>query len=175
MLPIAFAGFVMTGCDQGSNSGTAGKAGSPTAGAEAKPAADAGKSSLEGTLYTSPAFSIMVPKGWEKMVTDKGTDVGVQIYKGYDMVQVGVAGLNMKDSEAQQQSEAAAKQYGGTPPAKEQIFGREFWKTSYTAASVYQTSYLAIKDGKLMSVKIAGKDHDKNATIKEIVNTLKFN
>lgn len=58
---------------------------------------------------------------------------------------------------------------------KEQIFGREFWKTSYTAASTYQTSYLSIKDGKLISVKVAGKDHDKNESIKEILNTLKFN
>lgn len=175
MLQIAFAAVIMTGCDKGSNSVAAGKEGEPAAGSQAKPAADAGKSSIEGTLYTCPAFSLMVPKGWEKMVTDKGTDVGVQIYKGYDMVQVGVGGLNMNETEAQQQTEATAKQYSGTPAAKEQIFGREFWKTTYTAASTFQTSYLAMKDGKMISVKVAGKDHDKNDTIKEILKTLKFN
>lgn len=170
--------FILAGCSQASStppSATTPVKPPTTTPATTTPAAAPAKSSIEGATYSVPSFSLVVPKGWEQMKTDKGTDVGVQIYKGMDIVQVGVAGLNMSNTEAQKQTERTAKQYKGTTPEKVQMFGREFWKTTYTAASTYQTSYLSMKDGKMISVKLAGKDHDKNETIKAILGTLKFN
>lgn len=125
---------------------------------------------IEGSTFDAPGFTIVVPKGWESVKVDGG----VQMYKGNDIVQVYIRGFNMTAGEDKGQTESNAKRYNGTPPEQIDIFGMKFWKTTYTAASVYQTSYLSMKNGQLVSVQIAGADHDKNDTIKGILNTLKF-
>lgn len=161
--------FILVGCSQSS------PAPATTTPAATTPASAPPVAKIDGKPYSVATFSVTVPTGWTQMKTDAGTDVGVQIYKGMDIVTIGVAGLNMNDTEAKSQVERTATQYKGTAPEKVQMFGREFWKTTFTAASVYQTTYLSMKDGKMISVKIAGKDHDKNDMIKSILSTVKFN
>ncbi len=126
--------------------------------------------SIEGSTFDAQGFTILVPKGWESVKIDGG----VQMYKGSDIVQVYIRGYNMTAGEDKGQTESNSKRYNGTQPEQIDIFGMRFWKTTYTAASVYQTSYLSMKNGQLVSVQAAGPDHDKNETIKGILNTLKF-
>lgn len=151
---------VLPGCSQGS---TPDKTIGPATSSADVP-------TIEGTVFEAPGFTIVVPKGWESIKIDGG----VQMFKGSDIVQVYIRGYNMTAGEDKGQTESNAKRYGGTQPEQIDIFGMKFWKTTYTAASVYQTSYLSMKNGQLVSVQIAGPDHDKNEAIKGILNTLKF-
>lgn len=155
LLLIAFM-IAMPGCSQGGTpSGTTNQANVKT---------------IEGSTFDAPGFTIVVPNGWESVKIDGG----VQMYKGSDIVQVYIRGYNMTAGEDKGQTESNSKRYSGTKPEQIDIFGMKFWKTTYTAASVYQTSYLSMKNGQLVSVQIAGPDHGTNETIKGILNTLKF-
>lgn len=125
---------------------------------------------IEGRTFDAQGFTIVVPKGWQSMKIDGG----VQMYKDNDIVQIYIRGFNMTAGEDKIQTERNARQYNGTQPEQIDIFGMKFWKTTYTAASVYQTSYLSMKNGQLVSVQIAGNNHETNETIKGILGTLKF-
>lgn len=155
LLLIAFI-IAMLGCSQGGTpGGTTNQASVPT---------------IEGSTFDAQGFTIIVPKGWESVKIDGG----VQMYKGSDIVQVYIRGYNMTAGEDKGQTESNSKRYNGTQPEQIDVFGMKFWKTTYKAASVYQTSYLSMKNGQLVSVQIAGPDHETNETIKGILNTLKF-
>lgn len=159
LLLIAFM-VAMPGCSQGSTpSGTPGG----TANQVSVPA-------IEGSTFDAQGFTIVVPKGWESVKIDGG----VQMYKGSHIVQIYIRGYNMTAGEDKGQTESNSKRYNGTQPEQIDIFGMKFWKTTYTAASVYQTSYLSMKNGQLVSVQIAGADHETNETIKGMLGTLKF-
>jgi hypothetical protein len=97
------------------------------------------------------------------------------MYKGTnDIIEVSVRGYNMTAGEDKSQSEGFAQRYNGTKPEQVDFAGMKFWKTTFTAGSVYQTSYMSMKNGQLVAVKIAGPDHETNQTMSGILSTLKF-
>lgn len=168
LLLMAVLSLSLAGCSSNSASNTTSSTASTSNAAKNDPLANAPK--IEGTTFDDPKFSITVPKGWQTMKIDSG----IQMYLGMDTVQVFVRGSNLSDTEDKRQIESMAKDYQGTPAEQIDIFGKKFWKTTYTQASLSQTTYLSVANGQLVSVQVGGKDHDKNDTLKGILATLKF-
>ncbi len=126
---------------------------------------------LEGTSYESDSFSIIVPDGWEVM----DVDGGVQLYKtSGEIIEVHYRGSNQGDDHAKQQVENLYEQYSGTTPVETELLGKTFWKTTFTTSGVYQTSYMRMENGEMLSVKLAGANHENDPEFEAIVNSVVF-
>jgi hypothetical protein len=116
---------------------------------------------VKGTAAETDKFSMIVADGWEKMdITG-----GFQIYKGNDIIQVTVSGMNVTEDEDKSLLENMASQYDGTALEEVNMLGVKFYKTSFTYSGVEQTIYSGVKDGEQVKIQLAGKDHMNNADI----------
>jgi hypothetical protein len=116
---------------------------------------------VKGTVAETDKFSMIVVDKWEKM----DISGGFQIYKGNDIIQVSVSGMNVTEDEDKALLENMASQYDGTPLEEVNMLGIKFYKTSFTYSGVDQTIYSGVKDGEQVKIQLAGKDHMNNADI----------
>jgi len=116
---------------------------------------------VKGTPAETDKFSMIVADGWDKM----DISGGFQIYKGSDIIQVKVSGMNVTEEEDKALLENTASQYDGTPLEEVNMFGIKLFKTSFTYSGVEQTFYSGVKDGEQVSIQLAGKNHMKNDDI----------
>jgi len=124
---------------------------------------------VDGTKIETAKFSIVVPKGWEKM----DVEGGFQLYKASgEMVQVSFAGFNQGETHAKLQVEGQVKAYGGTPAKESDLLGKKFWNTTFTTNGVKQVFNACIEDGVMISVKYGGPNLDTNADYMKIVNSI---
>jgi hypothetical protein len=169
ILIIAFIVTMMISfcaCSQPASGSEAAQSASPAKVEESKIAA-----APEGEKFETDQFSVIIPKGWEKMEVDGG----VQIYKmSGEIVEVHFRGSNQTEESAKQQAQSNADQYKGTAPQEVEKWGKKFWATTFTASGVEQTSFLRIEDGVMIAVKAAGKDHMNNKEITGILDTIAF-
>lgn len=132
---------------------------------------EAAAESIEGELYESEKFSIIVAKDWEAM----DIDGGVQIYKmSGEAVQIYFRGSNMSETEPQTQTESQSKQYNGTSPEEVERWGKRWWTTTYTAMDLEQLKYLRIEAGQLVSVAAAAKDIESDSDILGMLESITF-
>lgn len=134
---------------------------------------------INGTLFETDNFSVIVPDGWEKM----DVDGGFQLYKmSGEIIEIHFRGFNQGETQAKLQVESSAKGLNGTTPVEEEFLGKTFWKTVYTANSVSQVFYACMvdgafrdgakQDGVMLSVKYGGPGYDTNPEFMNILNTV---
>ncbi len=123
--------------------------------------AAAQKAEVAGEKFDTEKFSILVPSGWEKM----DISGGVQIYKGNDIMQVVVTGVNVTEADDKAGLESLKEQYSGTELEEVSMLGVKFYKTSFTANGVDQTIYSGVRNGEQVKIQMAGKDHANNEAI----------
>jgi hypothetical protein len=123
---------------------------------------------IKGSKFENEFFSIIVASGYTKM----NIDGGIQIYKGYDIIEVSFRGTNMAENEAEIGANSLAKSYKGTTPEKTQLLGLWFYKTTIEINNTTQTVWLAIKNGKKINISITGKNHETNADLQGMFKTI---
>lgn len=130
--------------------------------AENAPAAD-------GDVIETDGFTVTAAKGWEKM------DIpgGVQLYKGSLIYQVSVTGMNVTPEEDLAGLQSLKDQYGGEIEEVEML-GLTFYRLYYTAASVDQVFYSAVKDGEQIHIQIGGSGFADNADIAAMLDSLEL-
>jgi hypothetical protein len=167
MAALALA-MLLPGCTSAAGNPT----GTATSLAAAATPAETVAAKTEGEPFETANFSLIVPKGWEKM----DVDGGVQLYKtSGEVVEVHFRGSNMSADEAKSQVESTASQYGGTTPQEVDFLGKKFWTTSFTSsANVPQVTYLTIEAGVMISVKAGGPGYEDNAEFKAILDSIVF-
>jgi len=116
---------------------------------------------VKGTQAETDKFSMIVVDKWEKM----DISGGFQIYKGNDIIQVKVSGMNVTEEEDKSLLENTASRYEGTPLEEVNMFGIKLFKTSFTYSGVEQTFYSGVKNGEQVHIQLSGKDHMNNADI----------
>ncbi len=139
------------------------------AGAEAEnPAAQAPKAPA-GEEIDAGTFTVLVPKGWERM----DIDGGVQLYKGSLIFQMTVRGYNVTPEEDLALLQSLADQYGGEIE-ETQLLGMSFQRLYYTAAGVDQVYYSAVKDGEQIHIQLAGSGFSDNADLAAMLNSVQL-
>ena len=123
---------------------------------------------IKGSKFENEFFSITVANGYTKM----NIEGGVQVYKGYDIIEVSFRGTNMSENEAEIGANSLAKNYKGTTPVKTQLHGLWFYKTTIEVNNATQTVWLAIKNGKKINISITGKNHETNADLQGMFKTI---
>jgi hypothetical protein len=139
------------------------------------------ESKVKGTMYETDKFSILVPDGWEtKDLSNEGA-VAVVITKGEDLMQL-VVYLDPYYSAEYPDAKAYSKylientmdQQSGTAIEEVTMFDTTFFKTSFTANGMDQTSFAGDKNGKVVNIIMGGKDHQNNVEIKAMMDSIKF-
>ena len=123
-----------------------------------------------GEVIETDKFTVTAAKGWEKM------DIlgGVQLYKGSLMFQVSVTGMNVTPEEDLAALQSLADQNSGTEIDEVSMLGLTFYRTYYTASSVDQAFYSAVKDGEQIHIQIGGSGFKDNADIAAMLDSLKL-
>lgn len=155
----------LAGCGGSASSESAGQADS----AETTAAA---AEEVKGEMIENDKFSMIVADGWEQM--ELSGAAGFQVYKGNDVIQVKVSGMNVTEEEDKTLLENMKEQYGGTDLEEVSMLGMKFYKTSFTASGVDQTIYSGVRNGEQVSIQMAGKDHQNNKDIKAMFESIKL-
>jgi len=99
---------------------------------------------------------------------------GVQAYKGNNFIEIHVRGLNQTEADMEASINILAKNYEGSAPDKVDLFGLSFHHSSILAQGTPQDVYLAVKDGKKISITLSGKDHEKDENLKVMFESIKL-
>jgi hypothetical protein len=70
--------------------------------------------------------------------------------------------------------ENTIEQQNGTAIGEVKMFDVTFFKTSFTANGMDQTSFAGEKNGKAFNIIMGGKDHQNNVEINAILESIKF-
>ena len=139
------------------------------------------ESNVKGTIYETDKFSILVSNGWETKDLSSEGAVAVVITKGEDLMQL-VVYLN-PDFTAQYPDALAYSKYlidntieqqNGTGIEEVTMFDAKFFKTSFTANGMYQTSFAGNKNEEVVNIIMGGKDQQNNVEIKAMLDSIKF-
>jgi len=139
------------------------------------------ESKVKGTTYETDKFSILVPDGWvTKDLTNDGA-IAVMVTKGEDLMQL-VVYLNPYYTADYPDAKAYSKylidntieQQNGTAIKEVKMFDVTFFKTSFTANGMEQTSFAGDKNGEVVNIIMGGKDNQNNVEIKAMLDSIKF-
>jgi hypothetical protein len=114
-------------------------------------------------------FSLTMAQGWTKM------DIpgGVQIYKGNDLLEISLYGINMTEDDDKASMENFIKQYNGTPIETVEMWGLQFKKTACAYNGLNQTLMTCIVGGKQFKVQTGTKSAE-NADTTAMINSVKL-
>ena len=152
----------------------------------------AAPSKAGGTLYETKMFSILVPDGWK--TTDLSYEqeylsdiVAVMITKGEDVMSVAMdidpyvsnpkdytAAYPDADAMSKELAENTMEQNGGTPLEVVTMLDVGFFKTSVTVDGKDTTAFVGARDGRVVSILMAGKDNQQNPELKAMLESIKF-
>jgi hypothetical protein len=143
----------------------------------------AAKSNVKGVIYETDKFSILVPDGWEAENVPTTGGANVVITKDKDAMQL-IAGTPLEEiytedipdaaTFCEKQVEHMAEALNGTAPEEVMMFGIKFFKTSYTLDDRDQTVFYGDRNGDIVTMLMAGKDHQNNVEIKAMQESIKF-
>jgi len=124
----------------------------------------------KGKYYDTEFFTMFIAKGYAEMAINGG----VQAYKGNNFIEIHVRGLNQTEADIEASINILAKNYEGTAPERVDLFGQVFHHSYILAQGTPQHVYLAVKDGKKISITLSGKDHDKDEDLKIMFESIKL-
>ena len=138
-------------------------------------------SKVKGVIYETEKFSILVPDGWETKDLSNDGAVAVMITKGEDLMQIAVY-LDPYYTADYPDAKAYSKylikntidQQKGTAIEEVTMFDANFFKTTFTANGMYQTSFAGDKNGEVVNIIMGGEDHNNNVEIKAMLESIKF-
>jgi len=142
-------------------------------------------SKVKGVIYETELFSILVPDGWvtedvsaeDLAAEDLAAEgsIGVVITKDKDVMQLSVL-VDIPDAAtfSKQQVELVVKGLNGTALEEVTMFGIKFFNTSYTLDGKDQTIFYGDRNGDVVIIAMAGKDHQNNVEIKAMLDSIKF-
>jgi len=174
---IAIASMAsMAGCEKRQERGAV-KASETVAAAKETVAA----SKVKGAVYETNKFSILVPDGWVTKDLSNDGAVAVMITKGEDLMQLAVY-LDPYYTADYPDAKAYSKylinntmdQQKGTAIEEVKMFDANFFKTTFTANGMYQTSFAGDKNGEVVNIIMGGEDHKNNVEIKAMLESIKF-
>ena len=143
------------------------------------------ESNVNGVIYETDKFSILVPNGWvtedvsaeDLAAEDLAAEgsVGVLITKDKDSMMLSVL-VDIPDAAtfSKEQVEKNAELLNGTALEEVTILGIKFFKTSYTLDGKDQTIFYGDRNGDVVTIAMAGKDHQNNVEIKAMLDSIKF-
>ena len=141
-------------------------------------------SKVKGVMYETEMFSILVPDGWETKDLSSEGAVAVMITKVDDLMQLGgylapyYTDKYPETVAAEDYSkyliENTIEQQNGTAIGEVKMFDVTFFTTSFTANGMDQTSFAGDKNGEVVNIIMGGKDHQNNAEIKAMQESIKF-
>jgi hypothetical protein len=142
------------------------------------------ESKVKGVIYETELFSILVPDGWvTKDLSTEGA-IAVVITKGEDLMQLAVyispyytdkyPDTAAAEDYSKYLIENTVEQQNGTAIGEVKMFDVTFFKTSFTANGMDQTSFAGDKNGEVVNIIMGGKDHQNNAELKAMQESIKF-
>lgn len=136
---------------------------------KSKTSSDAYKQT-KGKYFDTEFFTMFIAEGYTEMAINGG----VQAYKGNNFIEIHVRGLNQTEADIEASINILAKNYEGSAPEKVDLFSQVFHHSFILAQGTPQDVYLAVKDGKKISITLSGKDHDKDEELKVMFESIKF-
>ena len=124
----------------------------------------------KGRYFETEYFTMFLADGYTEMAVNGG----VQAYKGNNFIEIHVRGLNQTEADIEASINILAKNYEGSAPEKVELFGQVFHHSYILAQGIPQDVYLAVKDGKKISITLSGKDHDKDEDLKVMFQSIKL-
>ncbi len=125
---------------------------------------------IKGKYCETEFFTMFIADGYTEMAISGG----IQAYKGLNFIEIHVRGLNQNEADVVASINILAKNYEGSAPDKVDILGLSFYHSSIKAQGVPQDVFLAIKNGKKVSITISGENHDKDKNLKVMFDSIKF-
>lgn len=125
---------------------------------------------IKGKYFETEFFTVFIADGYSEMPIHGG----VQAYKGNNFIEMNVRGLNQTEADIEASINILAKNYEGSVPEKVEMFGLSFLHSSILAQGTPQDVYLAVKDGKKISITLSGMDHDKDEDLKVMFESIKL-
>ncbi len=125
---------------------------------------------IRGKYCETEFFTMFIPDGFTEMAINGG----IQAFKGLNFIEIHVRGLNQNEADVIASINILAKNYEGSAPDKLDILGLSFHHSSIVAQGVPQDVFLAVKDGKKVSITLSGKNHDKDENLKAMFDSIKF-
>jgi len=129
-----------------------------------------GNKETKGKYFETDFFTMFIADGYTEMAINGG----VQAYKGNNFIEIHVRGLNQTEADMEASINILAKNYEGSAPDKVDLFGLQFHHSSILAQGTPQDVYLAVKDGKKISITLSGKDHEKDENLKVMFESIKL-
>lgn len=136
---------------------------------KSKTSSDANKLT-EGKYFNTEFFTMFIADGYTEMAVNGG----VQAYKDNNFIEIHVRGLNQTEADIEASINILAKNYEGSAPEKIEMFGQVFHHSYILAQGTPQDVYLAVKEGKKISITLSGKDHDKDEDLKLMFESIKL-
>lgn len=124
----------------------------------------------KGRYFETEYFTMFLADGYTEMAVNGG----VQAYKGNNFIEIHVRGLNQTEADIEASIKILAKNYEGSDPEKTQLSGLSFLHSSIIAQGIPQDVYLAIMDGKKISITLSGKEHEKDEDLKVMFQSIKL-
>lgn len=124
----------------------------------------------KGRYFESEYFTIFIADGYSEMAVNGG----VQAYKGNNFIEIHVRGLYQTEADIEASINILAKNYEGSSPKKIEMFGHVFHHSHILAQGIPQDIYLAVKDGKKISITLSGRDHKKDEDLKVMFQSIKL-
>src|SRR6056297_675548 len=103
---------------------------------------------IKGDRFETDDFSMIIADGFSKFEIDGG----VQAYKSNDVIEIWLRGFNNTENDAKSGAENLSKTHNGTEVQKTNLFGLDFYQTTFEAFGNPQTVYVGIKDGKKVQI-----------------------
>jgi len=128
------------------------------------------ETTIKGEKFETDDFTMIIADGFSKLEIDGG----VQAYKSNDMIEIWLRGFNNTENDAKNGAENLSKTYKGTEVQKTNLFGLDFYQTTFEAFGNPQTVYVGIKDGKKVQIGVAGKGHETNEILQGMFKSISF-
>ena len=137
-------------------------------------------------------FSILVPDGWKTKDLSYEQEylsdiVAVMITKGEDVMSVAMdidpyvsnpndytAAYPDADAMSKEYAENTMEQNGGTPLEVVTMLDVGFFKTSVTVDGKDTTAFAGARDGRVVSILMAGTDNQENPELKAMLESITF-
>lgn len=137
-----------------------------------------GKTKLQGDLNKQTQGKYFETEYFTMFISDTYTGLpvnsGIQAFKGDKFIEMHVRGNNQTEADIEASINILSKNYEGTTPEKLDIFGISFLHCSIVAQGIPQDVYLAVKNGKKISITLSGQEHDKDEDLKIMFGSIKL-
>jgi hypothetical protein len=97
---------------------------------------------------------------------------GVQVYKGNKFIEVHFRGLNQTQKDAEASINILSKNYEGSVPDIVEMLGLKFYHSAIVMQGTSRDVYLAVKNGRMISITLSGQGHLQNEDLKTMFDTI---